>query len=182
MARLGKKRRASVPEVVPVETSSTYSEEVLSPKSEPEQSAPAEQEKENVVEDTNLGSWEATPEGEEQPQEAVHTNLAEVAENEGEQVEVKAEGEDAPAADPKPESPSVSEFPEGSIVKMIKTDDKNNFGKVTGVERKAAGEYLTVRLTHYANAKPRGEKEKTVTVRTTSVELSEIPAEDSASE
>jgi hypothetical protein len=89
-----------------------------------------------------------------------------------------AEG-DAQPAEEAPKEPEVrldEEFPNGTVVKLIKTDWKNNYAAVQGVEDKRNVQYLSIKLTHYANGKERpAEKQSVVAVRPQSVEVSEVP-------
>ena len=89
------------------------------------------------------------------------------------------------AAAPKEEGPNIrEEFPEGSYVKLIKTDWKNNYAQVTGVEDKRNVAYLSVTLLRYADGRERPEGKQTKTlVRPSSVEkVSELPEVPKAEE
>jgi len=119
-------------------------------------------------------SWDGSAE---QPADETG-NVATAAPTDGEQVQEDTTAStqtDAESTRAKLEE----EFPIGETVTYIKTDWKGAWGKVEAYVDKRNVIYIQVRLTHFANGKPRPEDKQTLTdVRPSSIEKSEPPAQE----
>jgi len=104
-------------------------------------------------------------------------NVATAAPTDGEQVQEDKTGSTQTDAE-STKAKLQEEFPIGETVTYIKTDWKGAWGKVEAFVDKRNVIYIQVRLTHFANGKPRPEDKQTLTdVRPSSIEKSEPPAQ-----